>query len=221
MRINPETFDFLKNLEENNNREWFQAHKDEHEQARENVIGFAAELLKQLHKVDPLVNAEADPKKCVLRIYRDIRFRKDKTPYKNNFGVSIPTMSSRPGGVEYYFHLQPGNAMIAGGFWMPEADILKKIRQEIDYNAADLKKIIDEPEFRKMFGNFRDQEQLKTAPQGYAADNENIDLLKLKSFVVMHSVTDKFLMKDDAPERLADIGSKIYPLNVFLRNALA
>jgi uncharacterized protein (TIGR02453 family) len=104
---------------------------------------------------------------------------------------------------------------------MPEGDLLKKIRQEIDYNATDLKKIIDEPEFRKMFGNFRDQEQLKTAPQGYAADNENIDLLRLKSFVVMHNVTDKFLMKDDAPERLADIGAKIYPLNVFLRNALA
>jgi uncharacterized protein (TIGR02453 family) len=221
MRIHPETFDFLKNLVENNNREWFQQHKDQHDAARQNVIGFTGELLRQIHKVDPLVNEEADPKKCVLRIYRDIRFRQDKTPYKNNFGVSIPTTSSKPGGVEYYFHIQPGKSMIAGGYWMPEADLLKKIRQEIDYNAADLKKIIDDPEFRKMFGNFRDQEQLKTAPQGYAADNENIDLLRLKSFIVMYNVTDKFLMKDDAPERLAAICSKIYPLNVFLRNALS
>ena len=221
MRINSETFDFLKHLVANNNREWFQAHKQEHDKARENVIEFTAELLKQVHLVDPLVNAEADPKKCVLRIYRDIRFRKDKTPYKNNFGVSLPTMNSKPGGVEYYFHIQPGEAMIAGGFWMPEADVLKKVRQEIDYNAADLKKIIDDPGFRKMFGNFRDQERLKTAPQGYSPENENIDLLKLKSFVVMHPVTDKFLMKDDAPEQLALICSKIYPLNVFLRNALA
>ena len=220
MRINPETFDFLKNLAANNNREWFQVHKEEHDKARENVISFASELLKQLHRVDPLVNAEADPKKCVLRIYRDIRFRKDKTPYKDNFGVSIPTLSSKAGGVEYYFHVQPGKAMIAGGFWMPEADTLKKIRQEIDYNAADLKKIIDDPEFRKLFGNFREQEQLKTVPQGYASDNENIDLLRLKSFIVMRQVSDKFLMKTDAPEQLAEICSKIYPLNVFLRNAL-
>jgi len=123
--------------------------------------------------------------------------------------------------VEYYFHIQPGKSMIAGGYWMPEADLLKKIRQEIDYNAADLKKIIDDPEFRKMFGNFRDQEQLKTAPQGYAADNENIDLLRMKSFIVMYNVTDKFLMKENAPEQLAGICNKIYPLNVFLRNALA
>lgn len=221
MRINPETFDFLKNLVANNNREWFQAHKEEHDKARQNVIEFTAELLEQIHLVDPLVNAEADPKKCVLRIYRDIRFRKDKTPYKNNFGVSIPTMSAKPGGVEYYLHIQPGEAMIAGGFWMPEADVLKKIRQEIDYNAADLKKIIDDAEFRKMFGNFRQQEQLKTAPQGYSPDNQNIDLLKLKSFVVTHPLSDKFLMKDNAPEQLALICSKIYPLNVFLRNALA
>lgn len=221
MRINPETFDFLKNLVANNNREWFQAHKEEHDKARQNVIEFTAELLNQIHRVDPLVNAEADPKKCVMRIYRDIRFRKDKTPYKNNFGVSIPTLSSKPGGVEYYFHIQPGEAMIAGGFWMPEVDVLKKIRQEIDYNAADLKKIIDDPQFRKMFGNFRDQQRLKTAPQGYGTDNENIDLLKLKSFVVMHPLDDKLLIGDDAPEQLALICSKIYPLNVFLRNALA
>ena len=221
MRINPETFDFLKNLAANNNREWFQVHKEEHDSARQNVIEFTGELLKQIHQVDPLVNAEADPKKCVLRIYRDIRFRKDKTPYKDNFGVSIPTLGSRAGGVEYYFHVQPGKAMIAGGFWMPEADMLKRIRQEIDYNAADLKNIIDEPEFRKLFGGFREQEQLKTAPQGYASDNENIDLLRLKSFVVMHQVSDKFLMKTDAPEQITEICSKIYPLNVFLRNALA
>jgi uncharacterized protein (TIGR02453 family) len=221
MKINQETFDFLKNLVDNNNREWFQAHKNEHDNARENVIAFTGELLKQLHSIDPLVNADADPRKCVMRIYRDIRFRKDKTPYKNNFGVSIPTLGPKSGGVEYYFHIQPGKAMIAGGYWMPEADDLKKIRQEIDYNAADLKKIIDEPGFKKMFGDFRAQEQLKTAPQGYSADNENIDLLRLKSFIVMRQVSDAFLMKTDTPEQLALICSKIYPLNVFLRNALA
>lgn len=221
MRIIPETFDFLRNLVDNNNREWFQGHKEEHDKARQNVIEFTGELLKQLHLVDPFVNAETDPRKCVLRIYRDIRFRKDKTPYKNNFGVSIPTLSSKAGGVEYYFQVQPGNAMIAGGFWMPEADLLKKIRQEIDYNASVLKKIIDEPEFRMMFGNFRDQEQLKTAPQGYSPDNENIDLLKLKSFIVIYRLGDQFLKNNDAPEQLALICSKIYPLNVFLRNALA
>jgi uncharacterized protein (TIGR02453 family) len=221
MRINPETFDFLKKLVANNNREWFQANKAEHDKARENVIEFARELIKQVHLVDPLVDAELDPKKCVMRIYRDIRFRKDKTPYKNNFGVSIPTLGSRTGGVEYYFHIQPDKAFIAGGYWMPDTEHLKKIRQEIDYNADDLKKIIDNAEFKKLFGDFRKQDQLKTVPREYSADNENIDLLKLKSFIVSHPVSDKALMKPDALEHIAMVCSKLYPLNIFLRNALA
>jgi uncharacterized protein (TIGR02453 family) len=221
MRINPETFDFLKKLAANNNREWFQANKTEHDKAREDVIEFTSELVKQLHLVDPLVDADLDPKKCVLRIYRDIRFSKNKTPYKNNFGVSIPTLGSKAGGVEYYFHIQPGKAFIAGGYWMPETEHLKKIRQEIDYNADDLKKIIDNAEFKSFFGDFRTQEQLKTVPREYSADNENIDLLKLKSFIVSHQIKDKDLMKPKAVEYLALVCGKLYPLNVFLRNALA
>jgi uncharacterized protein (TIGR02453 family) len=221
MRINPETFDFLKKLVANNNREWFQANKAEHDKARENIIEFTGGLVKQLHLVDPLVDADLDPKKCVMRIYRDIRFRKDKTPYKNNFGVSIPTLGSKLGGVEYYFHIQPDKAFIAGGYWMPETEHLKKIRQEIDYNADDLKKIIDDAEFKKLFGDFRKQEQLKTVPREYTADNANIDLLKLKSFIVSHHISDKALMKTDAVEYIGMVCSKLYPLNIFLRNALA
>ena len=220
MRINPETFDFLKNLVDNNNREWFQLHKSDHDKARENMIGFTAELIKALHQVDPQVNIDLDPKRCVQRIYRDIRFRKDKTPYKNNFGVSIPTSGPKNGGVEYYFQVQPGRSLIAGGYWMPEADHLKAIRQEIDYNAHELKSIIDDPEFKKLFGDFKKQEQLKTVPREYNADNENIDLLKLKNFIVLHQIKDKELTKPGAIEYLASVCSKIYPLNVFLRNAI-
>jgi len=221
MHINPETLDFLKKLVANNNREWFQANKAEYEQARQNVIEFTGELVKQMHLADPEVDADLDPKKCVMRIYRDIRFRIDKTPYKNNFGISIPTMGSKSGGVEYYFQIQPGKSFIAGGYWMPETEHLKKIRQEIDYNAAELKRIIDDAEFKKLFGDFRAQEQLKTAPREYDGDNENIGLLKLKSFIVMHQLKDKDLLKPGAVENIVSICSKIYPLNVFLRNALA
>jgi uncharacterized protein (TIGR02453 family) len=221
MRLNPETFDFLKKLVANNTREWFQANKADHDKARENVIEFAGALIKQMHLVDPLVDEGLDPKKCVLRIYRDIRFSKNKTPYKNNFGISIPTLGSKLGGVEYYFHIQPDKAFIAGGYWMPETEHLKKIRQEIDYNAADLRKIIDDAEFRKLFGDFRQQDQLKTIPREYSADNENIDLLRLKSFIVSHQISDRDLMKPDAVKYIAMVCSKIYPLNIFLRNALA
>ncbi len=103
---------------------------------------------------------------------------------------------------------------------MPEATHLKAIRQEIDYNAAQLKEIIDAPEFVKLFGNFRMQEQLKTIPREYSADNENIDLLKLKSFIVSHKLTDKQLQKDDCAKYIANVCSKIYPMNVFLKSAI-
>lgn len=215
------TFDFLKDLVENNNREWFQVNKERYEAARQNVIDFAAKLLKQLHKVDPGVDEALDPKKCVMRIYRDIRFRKDKTPYKNNFGISFPTRGLKLGGAEYYIQIQPGNSFVAGGYWMPEAAHLKLIRQEIDYNGADLAKIIDNPEFVQLFGDFRKQEQLKTVPKGYDADNENIELLKLKSFVAFHQLKDGDMLKKDAVEHIALLCSKIHPLNVFLKNALA
>ncbi|MEZ2337566.1 DUF2461 domain-containing protein [Mucilaginibacter sp. RCC_168] len=220
--INQESLEFLKDLAANNNREWFLENKGRYEKARENVIEFTVELLTEMHRVDPAIDETLDPKKCVMRIYRDIRFRKDKTPYKINFGISLPTQGTKLGGAEYYLQIQPGgNSFIAGGYWMPEAAHLKAIRQEIDYNAHDLKQIIDSPEFVKLFGDFRAQEQLKTAPQGYSPDNENIDLLKLKSFIAWHKISDKDIVKKNAAAQIAQDCKLIYPLNVFLRNAMA
>jgi uncharacterized protein (TIGR02453 family) len=219
--IQRHTFDFLTELVENNNREWFQANKERYDAARENVIEFTAELLKLLQKIDPGIDAGLDSKKCVMRIYRDIRFSKNKTPYKNNFGVSIPTRGLKLGGAEYYLHIAPGKSFIAGGYWMPEAGHLKSIRQEIDYNANDLKKTIDEPGFVKLFGDFRKQDQLKSVPRDYSADNENIDLLKLKSFIAQCEISNKELIKANALESIAAICGRIYPLNVFLNNAIA
>ncbi|HWD86480.1 MAG TPA: DUF2461 domain-containing protein [Mucilaginibacter sp.] len=222
MRIYPETFDFLRNLVENNNRDWFMAHKADHDRAKENVIEFAGELIKELSQIDPSLDRNLDPKKAVMRIYRDIRFSTDKTPYKNNFAIGRMTTSGNTVlHVGYYMHIQPGGSFVAGGSWMPEADQLKKIRQEIDYNAAELKKIIDAPEFKKLFGEFRNQEQLKTVPQGYSPDNENIALLKLKCFVAETGFTDKEMQKEGIVQRIAEVCSKIYPLNIFLKNAVS
>jgi uncharacterized protein (TIGR02453 family) len=215
------TFDFLKQLSENNNREWFQQNKDRYEAARENVIEFAGKLLKLLHQFDPAIDQELDAKKCVMRIYRDIRFSKDKTPYKTNFGVSVPTKGLKTGRAEYFLHIAPGNCFIAGGYWMPPADDLKAIRQEIDYNAHALKEIIDDKDFVALFGGFRQQEKLKSVPKEYSSDNENIELLKLKSFVAFHQLKEEELMPEGSVEKIAAVCEKIYPLNVFLNNALA
>ena len=197
------------------------ANKGRYEAARENVIDFTAEWLKQMHQIDASIDENLDAKKCVMRIYRDIRFRKDKTPYKDNFGISIPTKGLKLGRAEYYLQVCPNNSFIAGGYWMPEPDHLKAIRQEIDYNANDLKKIIDEPEFVGLFGDFRKQEQLKNVPREYGPDNENANLLKLKSFVAFRKLEDTALMRKDAVAEVTGICAKIHPLNVFINQALS
>jgi len=219
--IYQESIDFLKDLAVNNNREWFAANKERYDKARENVIDFTTKVLDSVRKIEAGMDENLDAKKCVMRIYRDIRFSKNKAPYKNNFGVSMPISGLKGGGVEYYLHIQPGNSFIGGGYWMPEAPHLKAIRQEIDYNADYLKKIIDDKAFVKLFGDFRKQEQLKSVPKGYEPDNENIDLLKLKSFVAWHKLEDKELTAPGAEKLVADVCSMIHPLNVFLKNALS
>lgn len=154
-----------------------------------------------------------------MRIYRDIRFSKDKTPYKSHFGIH--NLTNYKGHIGYYIHIEPGQSFIGGGYWMPDGDHLKAIRQEIDYNAADLKAIIDAPEFKKLFGEFRDQERLKTVPSGYEATDENIDLLKLKNFGAIHYLTDAEIQKKDIPVQIAKIFEQLYPLLVFFNNAIS
>ncbi|PTQ94987.1 uncharacterized protein (TIGR02453 family) [Mucilaginibacter yixingensis] len=219
--IKSETLKFFTALAENNHRDWFMAHKDEFEVVKENITDFAGEVIKSLSKIDPLVDPATDPKKCVMRIYRDIRFSKDKTPYKTWLGIHKFTAGKYTGGIGYYIHIQPGQSFAGGGYWLPEGDHLKAIRQEVDYNADELKAIVDAPDFKSMFGEFRDQEQLKGAPAGYQTDDENISLIKLKSFTAVKSITDKELQQKDLIDTIAAIFEKIYPLNTFLQQAVS
>lgn len=217
--IEAQTFDFLRDLVENNNRDWFLENKPQYEQARENVIDFAGQLIILLAKTDPNIRADTDPKKCVMRIYRDIRFSKDKTPYKNNFGINFKT-GSGIAELGYYLHIQPGHSFTGGGYWMPQADHLKAIRQEIDYNGAVLNAVISNASFTNDFSAFDQQEQLKNNPKGYEAGHPYINLLKLKSFAAMHQLSDKELMDKTAVQNVVKYLAKIQPLNNFLNQAL-
>jgi uncharacterized protein (TIGR02453 family) len=218
--IHPDTLTFIADLKENNAREWFEANKERYDKAQQDVIAFAGKLIEALSKENAGVDADVDPKKCVMRIYRDIRFSKDKTPYKTNMAIGRLT-KNKTVEIGYYLQIEPGNkSFIAGGYWMPQGEHIKSIRQEIDYNAADLTSIVDAPEFKKDFGEFRDQEKLKTLPKGYDADNENIELLKLKSFIAYRDLKDKELTGPNAVKLVAQLCAKIHPLNVFLNNAI-
>jgi uncharacterized protein (TIGR02453 family) len=218
--IHPDTLNFIADLKENNTREWFQANKERYDNAQADVIAFASKLIEALSKENAGVDADVDPKKTVMRIYRDIRFSKDKTPYKTNMAIGRLT-KNKTVEIGYYLQIEPGNkSFIAGGYWMPQGEHIKSIRQEIDYNAADLTSIVDAPDFKKTFGEFRDQEKLKTLPKGYDADNENIELLKLKSFIAYRDLKDKELTGTNAIKLVSQLCAKIHPLNVFLNNAI-
>ena len=143
-----EVFSFLKDLSANNDREWMQSNKKRYENARKEVSTFVAQLIESIGEFDSGI-VGLQPKDCLFRINRDIRFSKDKRPYKTNFGAAITEGGKKLPNPTYYIHMEPGKSMMACGIYMPEADTLKKIRQEIDYNAGELKKIIDNPTFKK------------------------------------------------------------------------
>ena len=182
--LDPSVFKFLKTLEKNNNRDWFTENKAQYVAANEHFKALAETIHAGMQEQD---NIE---KMKLFRIYRDVRFSKNKTPYKINFSGSFTraTEALRGG---YYFHLQPGGgSFMAGGFWQPEAADLKRIREELAYDAAPFRKIINSKTFKDHFGEL-EGEQLKSNPRGFAKDHPNIDLLRYKSFIVTKQFTDK------------------------------
>jgi len=218
--IKQETLDFIKALSENNDRNWFAEHKPLYESAKDNVLDFIAVLIPMLSALDPAFPKDSVPKKHLMRIYRDVRFSKDKRPYKNNFGIYFS--SNGKGGNEpgYYLNIAPGNCFFAGGYWMPEAADLKKIRAEIDYNPESFLEIIHNKSFAALF-SLDKEESLKTAPKGYPADHPLIDILKLKSFSVSFKIKDEDMVKPDLVKKMKQAFEQVYPFILFLRAAIA
>jgi uncharacterized protein (TIGR02453 family) len=213
-----ETIDFLKKLEKNNHREWFNANKDAFVRANDNVIAVTGELISRIAKFDPMI-VGIDPKSCVFRIYRDVRFSKDKSPYKTNLGAFIA-----PGGKKamlpgYYFHVQPKMFFSAAGKHMPDNSELLKIRSYIAANAKDFLKLVEAKKFRDRFGDFHAGDKLTKQPKGFDADHPAIEYLKLRSFTVGEDFTDKDVLSKDYPKMLAESFKAAYPLVEFLREA--
>lgn len=217
--IKPETLAFLKDIKQNNNRDWFTANKPVYEKAKADVLAFVKELITALSSVDPEFSAETDPKKCLMRIYRDVRFSKNKDPYKINYGISFGVKGKGVNEPGYYLHIEPGKSFIAGGYWMPEAAQLKLIRQEVDYNSQAFLSIINDENFRQRF-ELSKEDTLKTAPKGYEKDDPNIKLLKLKSFIAIQPLKDEVFFKADIVNNLKTSFTAIYPFILFLRKAI-
>ena len=214
-----EVFEFLAELAEHNNRDWMQANKPFYERAKSTFKGLITELLAGINAFDASVEG-LEPKDCIFRINRDIRFSKDKNPYKTNFGAAMMEGGKKTGNPTYYIHLQPGKSFVAGGVYMPEAESLKKIRQEIDYNPEELKKIVEADSFKQAFGKITG-ESLKTAPKGYPKDHPNIELLRMKSFLVVHDLTDAEVLSGGFVAEALDYFKIIHPFNEYLSVAIS
>jgi uncharacterized protein (TIGR02453 family) len=184
------TLKFLKDLKKNNNKPWFEKNKFAYLTAKEDVDQFVAQMIEGLGRSDADI-APLQIKDCTYRIYRDIRFSKDKTPYKTHMGAYLNKGGKKMPTGGYYFHLEPGRNMISGGLWMPQAPELNRVRQEIDYNFDEWTGILKNRSFKKIFPDGPEQEEiLSRPPKGYDVENPAIEFLKLKNFVVTRMLTD-------------------------------
>lgn len=213
------TFSFLKKLEANNNRDWFEKNKPAYLKAKEEFEVFVQEIINGIAKFDKRISPDLKVKDCTFRIYKDVRFSKDKTPYKNNMGASI-----NPGGKKslvagYYFHLQPEGSFLAGGVYMPEPEMLNAIRQEIDYNSAPLLKILKSASFKKYFKGLDEEGALKTAPKGYDKEHPLIDLLRNRHFIASHAFTNKQVLDKNAAKEIVAGFKAMHPFLEYLRAA--
>ena len=219
MMIEKHTFKFLADLKENNNRDWFLQNKASYDKAKANFADCVTELIAGIAKFDKAIGA-LTAKDCMFRINRDVRFSANKSPYKNNFGAIFSAGGKKSNVAGYYFHIEANKAFLAGGKWMPEAPELAAIRQEIDYNTKEFKKIISSKEFVANFKELSQDDKLKTAPKGYPKDHPEVEILKLKSFVAAKNFSSKEMNDKDFLKNCVSTCKAILPLNTFLNKAV-
>jgi uncharacterized protein (TIGR02453 family) len=211
--------DFMRALRDNNSRDWFEANRPRYEAARADFLSIVGDLLGRFDAVDDLGSIAL--KDCVFRINRDLRFSKDKTPYKTAMTALLGSRGRKSGARSYYFHLEPdGRSMLAGGLYDPSSAQLYKVRSAIALDAKPLKRIIARPEFVRYFGSLSG-ESLKTAPQGFEKDHPAIELLRLKQFVAIHGMSDKEVVASDLVSNALEAFAAMKSFLVYLEKTLA
>lgn len=214
--IKKESLDFLKTLSKNNNRDWFNKHKELYTSAHDNIIAFADALLVEMNKHDTIETASG--KKALFRIYKDVRFSKDKTPYNKHWsgGFKRATKKRRGG---YYFRIEPGNSFLAGGFWGPKPEDMKRIREDIAGDYKRWQKMLNHKTLVKTFSKLQG-EKVSSAPRGYSKDHPAIDLLRHKQFILKYEFTDKEVLSNDFLYNADDVLKKLRPFFDFMSEVL-
>lgn len=219
--LQKETLQFIKDLKANNNRDWFQANQDRYDVYKKEYKALTAEFIAELSKGDESLG-QLEFKDCSFRINRDIRFSNDKSPYKTNMGIWMCEGGKNTNKAGYYVHVEPGASFIAAGIHWPDAADLKKVRREIDGFYEDLEAIVDDAEFKKLYGALDSDEKntLKSMPKGYDKEHPAIEFLKLKSFTATAQLTDKEVMDKDFVKNTSKKLLVLKPLVEFLNRAL-
>lgn len=210
--INPQVFSFFTALAKNNNREWFEANKPKFKTLENEVKVFTKEVERALQLHDKIQKAK------MFRIYRDVRFSKNKTPYKTHFGIAFHREKPAFRG-GYYIHLEPGNSFLGVGFWGPSPEDLFRIRKELELDAEELRKIMAQSDFKKYWGELSGDE-VKTAPKGFDKAHSNIDLIKKKQYVFLKNFTDQQVFSDDFVDLIDEHFQHIRPYFDYISNVL-
>jgi uncharacterized protein (TIGR02453 family) len=206
--------DFLAELEKNNARSWFEEHRSQYQKAKDTFEALVNQVIDEYRPVEDLGGITA--KDCVMRIFRDMRFSKDKLPYRTSLAASIAAGGRKSGRMAYYLHLEPHNrSMIAGGLYMPEPEQITRFRETIARRPAPFKSIIGDPVFKQYFGSLQG-EKLKTAPKGFAPDHPEIELLRLKDVVAVHTVSDAAVLADDFTGHIVKVFAALKPFLDYL-----
>jgi len=215
------TLKFLKDLKKSNTKEWFDANRKMYEVAKQDFETLIQSVITQHGKKDEEI-ISLKPRDCMFRINRDIRFSKDKSPYKTNFGAFINKGGKKSIYAGYYFHCEPGENFVGGGLWMPMPDALKKVRQEIDYCFDEFSKIVNNKKFKSVYGDLYKGEEmlLSRPPKGYNDDNPAIEFIKLKSFIAMRKLEDKDMTDKNLLKKITDSFDALQPMIKFLNRAL-
>ena len=211
-KVPKHTFSFLRSLKKNNNREWFEAHKPEFKTLEAEIKMVAEAVTTGLNQEDRIEKTK------LFRVYRDVRFSKDKTPYRSHFAIAFHREKPHLRG-GYYLHISPGDSFVAGGFWNPNKEDLFRIRKELEVDAEEYKHVVETAAFKAVWG-INVGEGVKTAPKGFSKEHPNIDLIRFKQYLFSHSFTDKEVLEVDFPDKVVRTFQAIRPFFDYMSNVL-
>ncbi|MBK9733625.1 MAG: DUF2461 domain-containing protein [Saprospiraceae bacterium] len=219
--LDPNTIDFLRDLKHNNHKGWFDQNRNRYDIVKSDYLNLASNILAEMKKADETLDI-LSPKDCIFRINKDIRFSKDKTPYKTNLGIALHPYGKKMQLAAYYVHIEEGQSFVGGGLWAPEAPLLSKVRKEIHYFYNDLETILENSAFKKTFGSLDVEEgqKLSRPPKGYEMDDQAIEFLKLKSFTVSRSISDSILTSEKLMPFIVESFKVLQPFLIFINRGL-